>query len=339
MKILQIMATSGGMGGLEAHTFHLCRALQQAGHEVHLLIDQRYDDVHAQLEGVHLHPLNFAQSRWSPFLIFKIFQLIRAIQPELVHAQGGKASKLISFLQPWLKVASVATVHGMKNHVRDYQRFDHLICVSQHVAEKFSYRTGVSVIHNGVELPPQLAVADQAITVERAIAIGRLDPVKGFDRLIQAWQGVDYPLDIIGEGAEREKLEYLIAQLGLQDRVKLVGFKQAIADEIRHSSFVIVSSLKEGGPIVVAEALLLHRPVIATNVGMAKEFIPRAYIAVNAEVENLKQLIHITLAQRSQLAHDFEPAYQKAAACLTLQAMCQKTIAVYQQLELNRVSD
>lgn len=339
MKILQVMATSGGVGGLEAHSFNLSRGLNQAGHEVHLLIDQRYEALDAQLKGVHLHCVDFAQSRWNPVLIFKIFKLIQQVQPELVHAQGGKASKIISFLQPWLKVPTVATVHGMKNHVRDYQRFDRLICVSQHVADKFNYRSGVSVIHNGVDLLPQQTSTDQAITSERAIAIGRLDAVKGFDRLIQAWQGVDYRLDIIGEGAAREKLEQLIVQFDLQDRVRLLGFQSAIADEIRNCSFVIVSSLKEGGPIVVAEALLLHTPVVATDVGMAKEFIPAAYIAADAEVQSLQQLIHTTLAQRSRLAHDFEPAYQKAAASLTLKAMCQKTIAVYQQLRLNRTSD
>ena len=44
------------------------------------------------------------------------------------------------------------------------------------------------------------------------------------------------------------------------------------------SDLVVVSSLREGGPLIVAEALLVHKPVIATDVGMVREFIPEKYI-------------------------------------------------------------
>ena len=56
------------------------------------------------------------------------------------------------------------------------------------------------------------------------VSIGKLDPQKGFDLLIEAWQGVDAELEILGDGEDFEKLSRLIEKYKLQDRVKLIGF-------------------------------------------------------------------------------------------------------------------
>ncbi|TCM68137.1 glycosyltransferase involved in cell wall biosynthesis [Acinetobacter calcoaceticus] len=324
------MATRGGIGGLESHCFNLCRELAAKGIEVHLLADQSYLSMQESLPQVQMHAFDFSKSRWNPFLLYQLYQCIKTIQPNLIHAQGGKASKIMAFLSSFIKQPTVATVHGMKNHLGDYKRFSAVIAVSGHVADKFKGLRSVDLIHNGVDIDPVLD-RDQLVHQPRALAIGRLDPVKGFDHLIKAWVGIDYRLDIIGDGAEREHLQAIIEQHQLQDRVRLLGYKHPVNLEICQSSFVVVSSLKEGGPIVVAEALLQQVPIIATDVGMAKEFIPQQYIAKNNDVENLTKLIEFTLAHISQLPEEFNTAYRVAADTLTLTKMTQKTIAVYQR--------
>lgn len=331
MRVLQVMATSGGIGGLEQHTFNLCRQLNACGIEVHLLVDHHYLQMQDSLKGIYLHTLDFSKSRWNPVLLYRMYQVIREVQPDLIHSQGGKASKMLSVLLGWLKLPSVATVHGMKNHLKDYQCFDRVIGVSGKVAEKFKKIREIDVIHNGVDIEPALIQKDSTLQ-PRAIAIGRLDSVKGFDRLIQAWKNIDFQLDIIGEGTERERLQGLINQNGLQQRVHLLGFKKQINLELLQSQFLIISSLKEGGPIVLAEALLQDIPVIATDVGMVREFIPVKYIAKTAEVEDLERLIDYTCNHLDQLDNDFKIAFSTAKNSLTLTAMTNKTIAVYQTL-------
>ncbi len=331
MRVLQVMATSGGIGGLEQHTFNLCRQLNACGIEVHLLVDHHYLPMQDSLKGIYLHTLDFSKSRWNPVLLYRMYQVIREVQPDLIHSQGGKASKMLSVLLGWLKLPSVATVHGMKNHLKDYQCFDRVIGVSGKVAEKFKKIREIDVIHNGVDIEPALIQKDSTLQA-RAIAIGRLDSVKGFDRLIQAWKNIDFQLDIIGEGTERERLQGLINQNGLQQRVHLLGFKKQINLELLQSQFLIISSLKEGGPIVLAEALLQDIPVIATDVGMVREFIPVKYIAKTAEVEDLERLIDYTCNHLDQLDNDFKIAFSTAKNSLTLTAMTNKTIAVYQTL-------
>ncbi|MFH4377447.1 glycosyltransferase, partial [Acinetobacter baumannii] len=80
-----------------------------------------------------------------------------------------------------------------------------------------------------------------------------------------AWQGLDIQLEILGEGPEQEHLSQLIQDLHLQDKIKLVGYQQDIYPYLAASDLVMVSSLREGGPLIVAEALLVHKPVIATD--------------------------------------------------------------------------
>lgn len=331
MRVLQIMATSGGIGGLEQHTFNLCRALNEQGVEVHLLVDHHYLSLQPSLEGIYLHTLDFSKSRWNPILLYQIYKIVQVVQPDLIHVQGGKASKMLSVLLPWLQLPSVATVHGMKNHLKDYRCFDRVIGVSGKVAEKFKNIRQIDVIHNGVDIESILIQSDSTLE-PRAIAIGRLDPIKGFDHLIQAWRNIDFQLDIIGEGDERERLQGLIDKNGLQHRVNLLGFKKEIHLELIQSQFLIISSLKEGGPIVLAEALLLDIPVIATDVGMVREFIPTQYIAKTNEIEDLEQLIDYTCNHLDQLKNDFNIAFSEAKNSLTLTAMTNKTIAVYQAI-------
>jgi len=196
MKIVQIMATDGGkIGGLEKHTFQLCAELSQK-QEVHLFLDLNYRNAIPQLEHLHCHYFDFSKGRMNISLLYSLFKEIKKIAPDIIHAQGGKASKMLSFLLPFLKVPSVATIHGMKNNMRSYRHFNEVITVSQAVADKVSEYRSVHVVYNGVAQEKRLSADIPRTTLKKAIAIGRLDPVKGFDRLIEAWQGLEIPRNI-----------------------------------------------------------------------------------------------------------------------------------------------
>ncbi|AOA59849.1 glycosyltransferase [Acinetobacter larvae] len=330
MKILYVMGTSSGIGGLEQHSFNLSRLMSQS-HEVHFIADQHYQQYFQQQPLTVFHAVNFSKSRLNPCFILHIFRLIKKIQPDIIHVQGGKAAKIISILLPYLKISSVVTVHGMKNHLYSYRRFDAIIAVSQRVADRFHQFKNVHTIYNGIELPSQ-TFRPNINSQRRVVAVGRLDPVKAFDQLIIAWQEIDYPLDIIGEGSQRPMLTALIEKLGLQDKVRLLGYKQDILAEINNSQLLVISSHKEGGPIVLAEALLLKVPVVATNVGMVAEFLPKPYIVESAHSQHLKQSIQSALDNLAQLELDFLGSFTKAEHELSLHRMYEKTFSLYHDL-------
>jgi hypothetical protein len=102
-------------------------------------------------------------------------------------------------------------------------------------------------------------------------AVGRLAPEKGFDLLVRAFDrlardGIEARLVIAGEGDDRPQLEALVAELGLGDRVRLLGYRGEVVDLYEAMDAFALSSLREGLPNVVLEAMAMEEPVVATRV-------------------------------------------------------------------------
>lgn len=103
----------------------------------------------------------------------------------------------------------------------------------------------------------------------RVVAVGRLDVIKGFDRLIRAFGRIvdrrpGSTLRIVGEGYDRPRLEQIIREVELGRSVELVGHSDDVAAELRRSDLFVLSSLYEGMPNTLVEALDAGLRVVAT---------------------------------------------------------------------------
>lgn len=104
---------------------------------------------------------------------------------------------------------------------------------------------------------------------KEVLAVGRLHPQKGYDRLLSAWQQVekampDWRLTIVGEGAERPRLEEQIRKLGLK-RVALPGAHDHIENDMRRASVLAMTSRYEGLPLAMIEAMWCGLPCISMD--------------------------------------------------------------------------
>ena len=102
-------------------------------------------------------------------------------------------------------------------------------------------------------------------------AVGRLSEEKAYDLLIRAvdrliGDGYDVALLIVGEGNQRAKLEALLAELGRGDRIRLLGFQGDVIPLFEAMDLFVLSSLSEGLPNVVLEAMALEVPLVATRI-------------------------------------------------------------------------
>ena len=98
-------------------------------------------------------------------------------------------------------------------------------------------------------------------------AVGRLSGEKAFDVLIRAVAALPgVRLVIVGEGGERGALERLVTELKLTDRVTLAGWQADVRGYFEAMDVFALSSLREGLPNVVLEAMALEVPVVATRV-------------------------------------------------------------------------
>ncbi|MHC4948351.1 MAG: glycosyltransferase [Planctomycetota bacterium] len=143
----------------------------------------------------------------------------------------------------------------------------------------------------------------------RLVSVGRLVERKGFDDLIRAVARLpdDVDLVLVGDGPLEGRLGRLAADLGVTDRVHLLGFRprEAVARLLRESDCFVLSSLHEGLGIVVQEAMDAGLPVVATNNGGQVDLVeePRNGLLVEpGRPEELVEAIRTVHADRGLAA-------------------------------------
>lgn len=165
-----------------------------------------------------------------------------------------------------------------------FRRASGFIAVSeearQDLIDNFQVHAGrVRTIYNGLDVGAvgiksrePLIEAEKALLVPgqcHFVAVGRLSEQKNFSLLINAFRCVRdaFPcrLLILGEGEQREKLEGLVRQLGLADDVALFGWSENPFRIMGAADIFVLSSLYEGFPNVLLEAMAVGLPVISTK--------------------------------------------------------------------------
>ena len=159
-----------------------------------------------------------------------------------------------------------------KEIIRATSKLDYLVLVSKNLEEFYSKELRKSkckcvYIPNVVDhLPDRCATLNE----KRLVSVGRLSPEKGYLDLLKIYKLLsnnhpDWCLDIIGDGAERKKIEDYIKDNNLEDKVTLHGFqkKDYIDNVLQSSSIYLMTSYTESFGIVLIEAMSHGLPCIA----------------------------------------------------------------------------
>ncbi len=128
------------------------------------------------------------------------------------------------------------------------------------------------VVHNGLDFERFHAMPHPNGGRPRISGVGSLFPVKRWDRVLAAAlelkrRGLDFSVDIAGEGPIRGSLEQQGRELGVTDRVQFVGHSEDIPGLLAEALFLVHTSDSEGCPNAVMEAMACERAVVATDVG------------------------------------------------------------------------
>ena len=168
------------------------------------------------------------------------------------------------------------------------------VAVSESVAQ-FSikkaglWREKMVVIPNGIDAslydvePVSPAAGDRNKNRAKILYVGRLDPQKNVQMIIGIMprllemlaeeHGPAVELLIAGEGPDREWLERLRAELELEDRVHLLGYRDDVPRLLKEASLLVLPSLWEGMANAVLEAMAAGRPVVASHVEGVAELL------------------------------------------------------------------
>jgi glycosyltransferase involved in cell wall biosynthesis len=176
---------------------------------------------------------------------------------------------------------------GIRNKICEVLReADAVVGVSQALVDRM-IELGASAdrcyyIPNGVDLNA-FHPADgsrRGRPIHRLLAVGNLKPEKGFDLLLEATKILmsEYPdlrLSIVGSGSEESRLRTKCNQLGIQKQIRFLGAipHSEMPEHYRRADVFCLSSLREGCPNVIMEALATGIPVAATKVGGVPELV------------------------------------------------------------------
>lgn len=152
------------------------------------------------------------------------------------------------------------------------------------------------------------------------IAAGRLIPLKAFGLMIESFrifaqQNKEWTLTIYGTGIEKQMLERKIREYGLENRIFLPGFSDKMQENLLASSCYLLSSLWEGMPMVVLEALECGVPVVAYNISAMLPLVENGvegFIVKQFDTEKFAQAM-LDIAADDKLRQQMGQAAKKKA--------------------------
>lgn len=145
--------------------------------------------------------------------------------------------------------------------------YDAVICLTpEDLQENWKGRNNIFAIPNPVTVAA--STGREVVKKNIIIAVGRLTKVKNFASLIRAFSLItsknpSWVLQIFGDGEDRAMLEHLIGKYNIENQVQLCGYTANIEEHLAHSSIFVSTSLTEGFPLVLFEAMTHHLPVVS----------------------------------------------------------------------------
>lgn len=219
---------------------------------------------------------------------------------------------------------------GRSRMKRAYSSIDSIVFVSNDIKKNFLKEFGtyqnMPVIYNIImnEKLRKFSSIDHIGNnlVPTGIAVGRLEPVKGFDRLIRAVSllkkdNYQFKINILGDGPEREKLHQMILDFNLQEEVQLLGFVSNPYQYMSQSDFLILTSLAEGLPTVLCESFYLGLPIISTRCTGSCELLNNGEFGIIAEQSDnsVYESLKIFLSNDEAIQKYASLSQQRVAIC------------------------
>jgi glycosyltransferase involved in cell wall biosynthesis len=298
MNVLHLVDTLG-IGGAERVVVHLARGFEQRGHKATVVC--LYSDGPMSLPlrkaGIRVETLN-KPNGLHPTSIFRLARLLKQCRIEAVHTHnpqvhhyGVAASRLAG-----IKTV-VNTLHGVNNFQNSGRAANALYGIaarwtgsivavseaSKRFFESLSYlpKEKLSVVYNGIPLEPLLAIGGPPDAPLVFGIVGRLVPIKDQMTALRAFalickEAPDCRLEFAGDGPLLGELEAEARRLSISARVTFHGAVQDIPGFLARTGVFVLSSLSEGMPMSLLEAMAAGRPVVATSVGGVPELVETA---------------------------------------------------------------
>ena len=335
MKIAHVI-DSLEVGGAEAVVAALSRLQVATGNQVsvHCLLKGGPLAEELAKEGI---PVSVYGPPHSGNPVWRLYRDFRRIRPNVVHCHNKAATVRAAGIARVTGTEAVfSTRHGMAPppyRLRKdfkYWLFAALFC-SRVIAVCETARQNmlqnakalarrVITIRNGAyparSCGKDVGTPGQGFTI---ITVGRLAPAKNYPALLRSValaksRVPDIRLWIIGNGREAPTLKALAGELGIADAVHFFGEQSEVGDWLRCADVFMLSSLSEGLPISILEAMAAGLPTIVTNVGGMPEVLKLSGAGKVVSAGNIEEMAEAIMEYASR-RHELHDIGQRARAC------------------------
>lgn len=337
MKIAHVV-DSMEVGGAETLVSQLCRLQRAQGHEPEVYAVAALGALGEQLRAEGF-VVQANVGRHLPDASLNFFRLFRQSRPDAVHVHNPTPT---IYAAPAARMAAVASVVSTRHSLvapprnlkmeRKYRiaaRFcDWIVGIcdatTQNLREAGSAPDAKIVrVYNGSTAITRSQPAERSHESGFTfLFVGRLEPVKDIPLLLKAFRVVasqlpDSRLWLVGDGSERIRLEEITDSLGLRSNVSFWGQQMDVSRFFIAADAFVMSSLSEGLPMSLLQALSCGLPAVTTDVGGMAEVVRLADAGMtvpgrSADAMAVRMVRLATdAAERTRFSRNAEAAFEK----------------------------
>lgn len=338
---------TASIGGAERNLLVMCRELVDRGHAC-MVITPPHGPLIEELHQIGVDTVPFSGTELLAGQIFRViwnginlWRLVKHFKPTIIHGNSIFGMYLPITLGTMTRLPSIIHWADFDTRPGDialakwtYPR-NRVIAVSKAIQTTLVGaglpEPAVRVIHNGTPHPPETTSTRDEIAAEFSIPndcvwigiTGRIDYWKGHRTVIDAMMDLkDLPVHLVilggGPGGDlnyEAELKEKIASLGLIDRVTFTGFQSNPQRIVQWIDIVTCPSDNEPFGLVAIEAMMLDRPVIASNVGGFRETIlhkKTGYLVPAGSSSHIAQHIRTLAADKDLMRRMGDAGYKHA---------------------------
>jgi glycosyltransferase involved in cell wall biosynthesis len=366
---IHLMST-GGFYGAERTVVELAAYLRDQGWDNHVvaLEGAGATELVRRATAERLSAEAFVPSGRLGFLpmVKRLRSLLQRYPRAVVHSHGYKPDLLLAIPGVANGLARVATCHSWYSETTRLRAleiadkwvlrgFDHVVAVSPEIRSDLLSSgvaaAKVSFVNNGISAPQVVTDTRAATRAEFGVPedapllvqIGRLARSKRNDLLLSALTRLSSApkpwLLLVGDGELRGQLEVEAGRLGLAGRVVFCGYRNDIPRFLAAADALVLSSDKEGLPVIILEAMALRCPIIATDVGAIAATLRDgldAWIVPANDAIALGHAIEQATGDRAEAGRRAESAYARYRENYSREVMGRHYMDIYEAVWISR---
>ncbi|MCP4498543.1 MAG: glycosyltransferase [Deltaproteobacteria bacterium] len=355
-QVVQILQ-SFRPGGLEKMVLSLCKGLRKRNIRVSAIAICEDGPLRAEFEKIGVTTSAISKKEgFRPRVLLKIAAMLGALPNKtVVHTHHLGPFIYTAPSTRWLRLRHIHTEHSHEFYHsrrrqwvgRNMERFARVTCVSKEISEhrKRVLVSDSQIVVNGVEHSKKddelihvdsrrhrqnLGLKEESFVVG---VVGRLSYEKGVDRAIEGVALVEnLNLVVVGDGAERTRLEQLSKSLGISHRVFFIGWQDNVRSWLAIFDVVLVPSRREGLPLAVLEAMHEGVPFLSSPVGeMPSLSQKKCGVVVNGDAQSFASALEFLRKGRAELAKMAKQARCVAVRDYSVDEMVERYMEIYQE--------